>query len=69
MDEELERQNALIEKAMKGKKPKVGKAGRFFDSANHELEKTKKAHESEASDKEEKKSWSLYSITQTIQIH
>lgn len=56
MDEELERQNALIEKAMKGKKPKVGKAGRFFDSANHELEKTKKAHESEASDKEEKKS-------------
>jgi|JI9StandDraft_1071089.scaffolds.fasta_scaffold2761270_1 hypothetical protein len=37
------RQNELIEKALKGKKPKVGKAGRIFDSANHELEKKKKA--------------------------
>ncbi len=42
----------MIERAMKGKKPKVGKTGRIFDSASHELEKKKKANESEASDKE-----------------
>lgn len=42
--------------------PKVGKAGRMFDSANHELEKKRKAQESEGSDREEKKPWSLYFI-------
>ena len=55
-DDELERQNALIEAAMNKKKPKVAKAGRIFDSANHELEKNKKHHDSESSEQEEKKS-------------
>ena len=35
LDSELQKQNELIENAMKAKKPKVGKAGRIFDSANH----------------------------------
>lgn len=39
----------------KSKVAKVAKAGRMFDSANHELEKNRKAQESESSDREERK--------------
>jgi hypothetical protein len=48
MDPELEKQMDLI--AKKGqKKPKAGKAGIIFDSANHELSKSKKTHEDSSS--------------------
>jgi len=41
------------EELMKKKKqPKVAKKGGIFDSANYELEKKKKAQESEGSDKD-----------------
>jgi hypothetical protein len=45
MMEQLERAQAV----MKKKEPKVGKKGRFFDSATHEMQKPRK--ESNGSDK------------------
>ena len=42
MDPELEAAAQKIEQLKAKKKPKAGKTGIMFDSANHELEKKKK---------------------------
>lgn len=53
---------------LKKKQPKVNKKGGIiFDSANYELEKTKKAHESDHSDKEkDEKKWYNYTLSSLI---
>jgi len=46
MDEELERQAAMINKMNPSKKhAKAGKTGKHFDSAQYELDKQKSHHE------------------------
>ena len=55
MDPEIEKQAQMIKK----KQPKAGKPGKFFDSAQHELEKKKKLGGEPESPKEES-IWSTY---------